>query len=467
MAALLAHAAAILVLGAVYLPAQLSRHRPISVDPGFRLEESTEKKIEDMTENSIPREFAELPNALKRPRGPEMPFPWKEEGLIDGTAGKQPVYTPGPRIDPWDFNAPLSPKPSRADVLGWFGARLDETRKAETRKKLGVETAGAVLARGLAWLASVQSADGAFEPEPFGGAPHFETGITGLALLAFLGDGNTLTRGRFAGNVERAVAHLLDVQDHESGRFGPETGNYMYNHGIALLAMAEAYGLALTEPPSKRPDLGTLVAAVRKGVRYLLDTQSGSGGWGYSARDGNSDSSVTAWPVAALSTALRLKITPPDRSGEVKKALYRAARWFRHVTHCSGAVGYRKPGEYKTGPHSLTAVSLYCRGLFLEGVTPSGKGMLRKQIELVSRATPSKAEKADYYFWYYASFGLRHAGSSEFRGFYRDLTRVLNDRQKPEGDFTRHSEYGDYGGSMYTTSMALLALEAPYRYPVR
>jgi hypothetical protein len=463
MAAILAHAAAVLFLGGIYLPVKIIAGRQaIVLDPGAVEDEAVEQKIDRMARRETPRSFSELPDALREPRIPEPPFPWHEEQFIDrkGPGGGAPHR--GPQVNPKDFDQPLSPRPSRGEVLAWFGARMDE--KAKTRR--APETK-AMLSRGLSWLASVQGPDGGFDPAPYGGQAHFKTGVTGLALLAFLGDGNTPCRGRFAGNAQRAASFLLAAQDPESGRFGPEKGNYMYNHGIAVLAVSETVGMTLLDPPSKRMQVAKLSAAVRRGVAYLLSTQNEGGGWGYSSKDKESDTSVTAWPVAALSTALRLKLAPAGRRADVERALRNAGRWFRHVTRGSGEVGYRKPGSYKTGPHSLTAVSLYCRGIFHEGVTPNARGILEKQIKRVASRPASKAEEADYYFWYYAAFGLRHTGAPAFGAFYSDLVETLRERQAEDGSFSRHSLYGTYGGSVYTTSMALLALEAPYRYPVK
>jgi hypothetical protein len=292
-------------------------------------------------------------------------------------------------------------------------------------------------------------------------------GVTGLALLAFLGDGNTFTRGAHSRAVERGVGFLLDVQDPETGRFGLAKGNYMYGHAIATLALCEAYGMALTDPPASRVDLSPLAAGVRNAVVFLLQTQAPRGGWGYSARDRKSDTSVTAWPLAALASALRLKLVPTGRSGEVRRAVDGAAGWFRHVTHGTGAVGYRSPGSYKTGPHSLTAVSLYCRGLFAKNVTPRSGEIASKQIRIVASHAPTLGKKPDFYFWYYGAHGLRHTDREAYLGFNRPLVKVLEALQEKDGGFPRRSAYGDSGGRVYSTAMALLALEAPYRYPVR
>ena len=134
------------------------------------------------------------------------------------------------------------------------------------------------------------------------------------------------------------------------------------------------------------------------------------------------------------------------------------------MTDLSGAVGYREPGKYKTGPHSLTAVSLYCRGLFVGNVTPDWPGLYEKQLKMVGARLPSTSGKPDYYFWYYAANGLHHAAAPQARGFLEALTAACIALQQQDGSFRDVSEYGAYGGKVYTTAMALLALETPYRY---
>ena len=66
--------------------------------------------------------------------------------------------------------------------------------------------------------------------------------MTGLALLAFLGDGNTTTQGDYKEVVSRGVKYLKEQQDPETGLLGARVGGaFMYNHGIATLALCEAY----------------------------------------------------------------------------------------------------------------------------------------------------------------------------------------------------------------------------------
>ena len=77
-----------------------------------------------------------------------------------------------------------------------------------------------------------------------GGVAHHDVGVTGLALLAFLGEGSTMRGGKYRDNVRRGVKWLISQQG-EDGLFGTNaTGDYIYDHAIAALAMCEAYGLS-------------------------------------------------------------------------------------------------------------------------------------------------------------------------------------------------------------------------------
>jgi hypothetical protein len=80
------------------------------------------------------------------------------------------------------------------------------------------------------------------EPCTGPGRAMHDVGATGLALLAYLGDGNTLRVGPYREQVKKGVAWLRQQQQ-ESGLIGESSGHaYMYNHGIATTAMVEAYG---------------------------------------------------------------------------------------------------------------------------------------------------------------------------------------------------------------------------------
>ena len=130
---------------------------------------------------------------------------------------------------------------------------------------VGVATRRAI-SNGLEWLKSHQDADGRWDADEFmkhdvegepsdgaGNALH-DVGITGLALLAFLGDGNTMRSGPYRDVVSNAVAWLRGQQG-DNGLFGSNAAHdFIYDHALASLAIGARRGLSLVEARAHLPD---------------------------------------------------------------------------------------------------------------------------------------------------------------------------------------------------------------------
>ena len=87
----------------------------------------------------------------------------------------------------------------------------------------------------------------------------------------------------------------------------------MYCHGIAAIALCEAYGL--TEDPSLREP-------AEKAIQLIVSAQSKNGGWRYNPKPGDADTSVTGWQYMALHSARMAGI-------EVEESVFEnARRWF-------------------------------------------------------------------------------------------------------------------------------------------
>ena len=94
------------------------------------------------------------------------------------------------------------------------------------------------VARGLAYLASVQDADGSF-----GASRGQDVAITSLSLLAFMADGHTPGRGQYGTVVEKGLDYILrNVQDNGLIAVG-NSGSPMYGHGFSTLFLGEVYGM--------------------------------------------------------------------------------------------------------------------------------------------------------------------------------------------------------------------------------
>ena len=169
-------------------------------------------------------------------------------------------------------------------------ADTDPPSASARESELSPETRAAI-ERGLAWLAEHQGADGSYGVMSHYG-PH--VGITGLAGLAFIADGNTPGRGRYGRQVERCVGFIV-AHSSESGLLAAETSHGpMYGHGFATLFLAEVYGM---EQDARVREV------LRKAVRLIVSTQNEEGGWRYQPVRADADISVTVCQVMALRAA--------------------------------------------------------------------------------------------------------------------------------------------------------------------
>jgi hypothetical protein len=313
-----------------------------------------------------------------------------------------------------------------------------------------------------------------------------DVGLTGLALLAFLGNNQTMDKGKFKNVVKSGVNWLKDNQD-EDGLFGEEVGNAtLYNHSIATMAVGEAYYFSKQSPLLKRP--------MKKAIQVLVKAQNPYNAWRYSLEPNNdNDSSITGWMVFALKTAKENKM-------DIDNAAFAGAEnWFTTMTDpTTGRTGYgwmeggggpgslpsRQPQYIDKFPahksESLTAVALLSRMFMTDGrkVTKwtdhPQYDMLKKQALLIS-ATPPKWDEndgsIDMYYWYYGTFAMKQWGGKLWEDWRKAIEKALIPNQRREdkednyyGSWDAAGAWGHDGGRVYSTAICALMLEVYYRY---
>ncbi|MGH7144208.1 MAG: prenyltransferase/squalene oxidase repeat-containing protein [Planctomycetota bacterium] len=180
----------------------------------------------------------------------------------------------------------------------------------------GTETETAVHLA-LEWLAKHQEPDGHWDTVKYQAqdSARCDTAATGVALLAFLGAGQTERRGEFRDNVKRAQDWIMKQQRADGcimpGANGKETSyGPGYFHAICGLALAESFGMS--------PHNAALHTAAQNAVNYSCDkhedgTGSERGGWRYSARQPG-DISVTGWFIMQLKSARLAKLAVPQEA---------------------------------------------------------------------------------------------------------------------------------------------------------
>src|SRR5437773_7668602 len=150
--------------------------------------------------------------------------------------------------------------------------------------------------KGLQFLVKTQAENGDWTGGQQG------PGVTGMALMAFLASGEDPNFGLYSNNVRRAVRSIISGQDGNTGYLG----NSMYHHGIATLALAEAYGAVDDRhvwPGGKKPR--SIGAALELAVRAAITSQQKNplGAWRYSPQSTDADTSVSGAVLVGLLAA--------------------------------------------------------------------------------------------------------------------------------------------------------------------
>jgi hypothetical protein len=372
---------------------------------------------------------------------------------------------------------------------GPFGGRQWMVRAPKGQTK---GTEDAVLSA-LKWLAHHQNADGGWGAASFSdqctggkcsgpGDASYDTGVTGLSILAFLGAGfSPLSKDefvdpstpdrklRFGETVKRGVQWLMAHQDPE-GCVGERGTKYMYNHAVAALALSEAYGMtasvAIREP-------------AQKAIDFLVAAQNPGKAWRYGAKCGDNDSSVSGWAVMALKSAELSELAFPR-----KDVFGGAIAWFDEATSKTDGyarVGYNKadtgkvyvPGhnEQWDDHPALSAVAVMSR-IFIQ---KNKKEPALTAVQLLAADLPEwKQNKVDFYYWYYASLALfQYDGPNGglWTKWNEPMKNAIVPHQKGRTDGCRagswdpqDDRWGFEGGRVYAAAINALTLEVYYRY---
>ncbi len=450
-----------------------------------------------------------LPELLDVPEPTPMPALQPEQLIVDDQTALAPaneVVPPESAINPVDFAPPanaaetpsLAPAavennefpvsrlatsqssliPPEMHVSADSSVPLEyQLRQAQNRLQVAASFGAdadseAAVDAGLQWLSESQSPDGSWVAKQFGGGTETnalgesrygtgdkaDTGVSGLALLAFLSAGQTHLEGKHKATVQLGLQFLLRAQMPSGDLSGPkQVGNdrgvlnaRMYCHSIATLALAEAHAMT-----------GDIVLrdALLKAAQYSINAQDPrGGGWRYRPRDPG-DLSQFGWQAMALKSVERSGIEIPR---DVK------SRMFQFLESCSagpaGGLATYKPNEGRPS-ETMTAESLACR-LLLDH--PSTLAAQQEALQMIMQHRPGVGED-NVYFWYYATLALFQLQDSNWREWNTSLKRQLLSTQTPNyqpqaGSWPPDKLWGGYGGRVYSTAMSCLCLEVYYRY---
>ncbi len=385
--------------------------------------------------------------------------------------------TAAPRLaEVIDLATPSLAASLASELEGFDGAgtagRGRKTRTALVRRNGGSRSSEQAVANALNWIAEHQNPDGSWSlvhdrhkcrgrcgnnarvPRQ---QDNYSTSLisgTSLALLPFLGAGQTPEQGRYKRVVRKGLDALVGLGQKKKTRVSWADSGSLYAHGLAAIALTEAYGM--TRDPSLR---GPAQAA----VDYIVYAQDpAQGGWRYRPRQG-SDTSVTGWQIMALKSAHLADLS-------VDPQTVRRATKFLDLVQSRGGTRYayvaqsgQDVRDQATGTRS--AVGLLCR--MYTGWNQEHEP-LQAGVALLAKQGPSKN---NYYYNYYAAQVLFQHTAGEGM-MWRKWNRQLRDQLVDQQDQTGHAKgswfidgpHNTRGGRLYMTSLATMTLEVYYRY---
>ncbi len=365
-------------------------------------------------------------------------------------------------VDLADFSETTAPKGDLLAEIGSYtgtglsGRGTAAARAASVKAFGGSAGSEAAVALALKWLAAAQTADGGWNFDhkfahnaAVRGADHSgsyqrsRNGATAMGVLPFLGAGQTQVEGKYKPTVTGGLGYLMNHMKRDGSMHEAE-GN-MYSHGLAAIALCEAY--AMTHDKK-------LLAPAQASLNFIAYAQDPvGGGWRYSPRQPG-DTSVVGWQLMALKSGhmAYLQVHPNTVRG--------AIRFFDSVQAGSGAYyGYSTPGKRST----TTAVGLLCR-MYL-GWSKDNEA-LKDGVKYLSAEGPSNT---NMYYNYYATQVMRqHGGEAwdKWNGRMRDF--LVNSQAKSgpaAGSWFFNGGHGaERGGRVYNTSLATMILEVYYRH---
>ena len=357
----------------------------------------------------------------------------------------------------------------------------------------------------------------------WGGTWGFFHGLSGLATLAFLGNGVDIDHDEFGETLEEAIAWLMD-QVYESrnwelyggsgpvpGTFGQHLGgqaypqdpatekNYNYHQGICTMALCDATrmmpDLELTMPTSG--DRVKLRDMAQMAFKHLIGTQLyAHGGFAYQAGrywDGwnpssYADSSISGWCWQAIMLAKDAELDPSPYTWDLLAEKQRRCLeffcptgganypltpyWFCNNGSASSASWEAAPPLFAPGVR-MAALSLGVRlaaGYELDGSVAYGTverdGYEQYQTltagdNHIKNAQGTDGYTPDLYFLYYMTMAMNVVRGADWEAYIVVLCDELMDTlQQENGSFPSGlAPYGGNVGDIYTTALGAMTLE--------
>lgn len=312
---------------------------------------------------------------------------------------------------------------------------------------------------GVRYLLKTQDASGAWKDGQAG------PGVTGMGVMVLLGSGEDPNYGPYRVPIRKALRSMIVEQDSNTGFLAAGGGHdSMYQHGFAMLALAEAYGAVddrtlWTEAEGLRgPGAGrSLGQALELAVRCAVTSakKNPHGAWRYSPDARDADTSVSGAVLMGLLGARNAGIEVPDET------IDRAIKYYTTMTGGNGQVGYS--GGSGGGSDAVTSIAVLVYAIARQKGLPQYDRAL-SYLKVRSRDASAAAEGYPTYTRYYRAQALFQGDVAAWEQWNAGLVQELKKMQSKDGSFSGFAGRGGGFGGSVDTSLALLSLAVNYKF---
>ncbi len=262
---------------------------------------------------------------------------------------------------------------------------------------------------------------------------------TGLALLVFLGAGETHNSGAYKPHVKAALKWMKERQTANGWLVADRSD--VHAHAIATLALTEAYGLTGSR---------LWKATAQRAVEALVDAGRGPVGWPARSTDRHTDAATTAWASFVLRSAKMAELNLPDDA------------W------TDGVASVQAFGPPAARPFDECAALCAARAVLRETIEPSPE--FSEGIARLMETEPGDAAGLDPRDVYFASVATFQVGLVAWKTWKKVLEAVLYRRGEQRdlshtcAAWLQRSAPEVRRGRLATTSLTGLSAELFYRY---
>jgi hypothetical protein len=286
---------------------------------------------------------------------------------------------------------------------------------------------------------------------------------TSLVLMMLISIGHTRRIGPFAPRMKRGVKYLFDSQA-KDGRIGDDStdGRQLYNQALSVMALAESYGMDARPEGEQRP--------IQRAVDYLCAKQRKDGAWPYGPDPTKGDAALTVWALLALKSARLARLTIPDGCTD------KAFTWLESVRGSDHLIGWRAKGDDGERPPG-------CRWITTRKALRAGVAAARLFYRFGRTDKPTvatadwmrlhlpTAEEPDAVFAYFGTLVMFRMGGGYWKDWRPAFDAAVPAKMQRTGPNCargtwdpKDDPFGAEGGRTYTSAVNMLASTIARRF---